>query len=62
MLDEVSVTCPYCGEVFTTVVDCSGGDQDYIEDCYVCCRPILFSVKVDPGGQLAEVITRQDNE
>ncbi|MDZ7803658.1 CPXCG motif-containing cysteine-rich protein [Thiohalophilus sp.] len=62
MLDEVDIACPYCGEVFTTVVDYSAGDQDYIEDCYVCCRPIHFSVMVDINGELTEVITRQDNE
>jgi len=62
MLDEISITCPYCGEVFTTVVDSSTGSQEYIEDCYVCCRPIQFSVMVDLNGQLTEVITRQDNE
>ena len=62
MLDEVDVTCPYCGEVFTAVVDSSAGSQEYIEDCYVCCRPIQFSVMVDMDGQLTEVITRQDNE
>lgn len=62
MLDEVTVSCPYCGEVFTTVVDCSAGDQDYIEDCYVCCRPIRFGVKVNMDGQLTDIITRQENE
>lgn len=62
MIEEISITCPYCGEVFTTVVDYSAGSQTYIEDCYVCCRPIQFSVMVDIHGQLADVITRQDNE
>jgi hypothetical protein len=62
MIEEVDVSCPYCGEVFSTVVDYSAGSQDYIEDCYVCCRPIRFSVMVNHNGELSEIITRQDNE
>ena len=37
------VTCPHCGERIDTFVDEGGGsEQEYIEDCAVCCRPILF--------------------
>ena len=32
--------CPYCGEPLELWLDPSAGDQDYIEDCAVCCRPI----------------------
>ena len=32
--------CPYCGEPLQLLVDPSAGDQSYIEDCAVCCRPI----------------------
>ena len=47
MLEEISVSCPYCGETFETTVDLSAGDQNYIEDSYVCCRPIQFDVRTD---------------
>jgi hypothetical protein len=37
------VWCPHCGELIDTFVDEGGGvEQDYIEDCAVCCRPIRF--------------------
>jgi len=62
MIDEISVSCPYCGEPFTTVVDYSAGSQEYVEDCYVCCRPIQFRVMVDMNGELSDVTTQQDNE
>ncbi|MDZ7661720.1 CPXCG motif-containing cysteine-rich protein [Thiohalophilus sp.] len=62
MIDEIRVSCPYCGETFTTVVDYSAGPQEYVEDCYVCCRPIQFRVMVDMNGELSDVITQQDNE
>jgi uncharacterized Zn finger protein len=56
MLEEISVSCPYCGERFETTVDLSAGDQNYIEDCYVCCRPIQFDIKTD-DNKLMSVIT-----
>jgi hypothetical protein len=31
------VACPYCGERFDAALDCSAGDQEYIEDCRMCC-------------------------
>lgn len=40
-------TCPYCGEMITLLVDQTGQDQQYVEDCSVCCRPILVCVRVD---------------
>jgi hypothetical protein len=37
------LTCPHCGEPLETFVDPGGGsEQDYVEDCAVCCRPIRF--------------------
>ena len=44
MLTERIIQCPYCGERIEIVVDASAGDQDYIEDCQVCCRPISVQV------------------
>ncbi|MBI3555952.1 MAG: CPXCG motif-containing cysteine-rich protein [Deltaproteobacteria bacterium] len=41
---EAEVLCPFCGEPFTIVVDTSVDEQTYIEDCYVCCRPIQFTI------------------
>lgn len=37
---EAEVCCPYCGETSSIAVDPGGGEeQEYIEDCPVCCRP-----------------------
>ncbi|MBI3544220.1 MAG: CPXCG motif-containing cysteine-rich protein [Deltaproteobacteria bacterium] len=46
---EQEVQCPFCGEPFTIVVDTSVDDQSYVEDCYVCCRPINFHVVCEDG-------------
>lgn len=59
MIDAIRVHCPYCGEHFETHADCSAGldvdagagvqgrAQEYIEDCQVCCRPIMFRIYTD---------------
>ncbi|AXK73686.1 CPXCG motif-containing cysteine-rich protein [Lysobacter sp. TY2-98] len=52
MLATLDTTCPYCGEVISLVVDGSAGDQRYIEDCSVCCRPITVIVDVDHEGDI----------
>ena len=44
--------CAYCGEVNSTFVDPSQGtNQQYIEDCQVCCRPNLLNVYYDEWEQ-----------
>lgn len=62
MLENVWLNCPYCGEAFDTSVDCSAGNQRYIEDCPVCCRPIEVGVDVGADGQLAGVRVRRDDD
>lgn len=57
-----NVTCPYCGEAFETAIDASAGSQEYIEDCYVCCRPIVFDLEVDHTGRLVQIATRRDDD
>ena len=52
MLEPLTLDCPYCGETFETTVDLSSGDQCCIEDCPVCCRPILIAFGVGPDGAL----------
>ena len=49
LLIETDVSCPWCGESFTTTVDTSQGDYTTIEDCTVCCRPINLTVSCEPG-------------
>ena len=56
------MTCPYCGETFETGVDTSAGAQEYIEDCQVCCRPIVFQIEVDLDGELCGVQVRRDDD
>jgi len=43
------VTCPHCGESMPVVLDLSGGDQDDIQDCEVCCSPMRITYTVSQG-------------
>lgn len=58
---EKAISCPYCGERFTVLIDASVAHQEYIEDCQVCCRPIDFNVSVDPDGNV-DVFVSSDDE
>ncbi|MCI0505096.1 MAG: CPXCG motif-containing cysteine-rich protein [Gammaproteobacteria bacterium] len=62
MLESCRVSCPYCGESFEATLDLSAGSQHYIEDCYICCRPILFFIEVDHTGELISIHARRDDE
>ena len=43
-VEQVGGRCPYCGEPVQLIVDASAGAQQYIEDCQVCCRPMVVEV------------------
>ena len=47
MLQAHFVQCPYCWEQIEIVVDPSEEEQDYVEDCFVCCHPIHFKITMD---------------
>ena len=62
LTDERLVECPFCGESFAAVIDCSAGSQSYVEDCPACCQPILFHAKVDLEGLLQALELHRENE
>ena len=44
-LFDKTITCPYCWESFSIFIEPSSEvGESYIEDCYVCCRPIEIYV------------------
>ena len=60
-ISETPISCPYCGESISVLVDDSIPEQSYVEDCQVCCRPIVLDVVVDLDGDVA-VSARSENE
>lgn len=61
MLEWVTINCPYCGEPFEIAVDCSAGSQEYVEDCQVCCNPILVQAEIDWEGRLLALDASREN-
>ncbi len=53
--------CPCCGETIDVLVDCSVSEQEYVEDCSVCCRPIVISVFVSDEATF-EISGRAEND
>ncbi|MCB9585441.1 MAG: CPXCG motif-containing cysteine-rich protein [Polyangiaceae bacterium] len=48
MLSEEGARCPYCFELVDTYPDPGGGEhQQYVEDCAVCCRPLVITATYD---------------
>ena len=47
---EASYICDSCGEEIVIPIDASAGaNQEYVEDCPVCCRANVIHVKIDKG-------------
>ena len=61
LLDTHHIQCPYCGESIQLVIDCTIPDQAYIEDCFVCCRPINVSVIINENN-LPHITVKNENE
>ena len=59
-LTEQVVNCPYCGEPITVLVDPEESGHNYIEDCQVCCAPIVFAISSDGAGNLFVEVRRED--
>ncbi len=56
-IESQVVSCPYCGASVEIILDPGGGsDQEYVEDCEVCCRP--WQVHVHYRGSTPHVDLR----
>jgi hypothetical protein len=60
-LQEVPVECPYCGEVIGLLVDDSVPAQTYVEDCEVCCQPMVVRAAVRADGSCRVEVRREDD-
>lgn len=58
-LQEKPISCPWCGERFSVLLDLSVPHQNYVEDCEVCCAPIVFDVTVQDENDVAVTVSRE---
>ncbi len=59
-LIEYPLTCPYCWEGISILVDNSVSSQETVEDCEVCCQPMRLLIEVD-GDQIQVDAKREDD-
>jgi len=63
MYETATIDCPWCGSPTEITLDCSAGSQMFVEDCMVCCAPILASLDCDPvTGAFAGLTAVRENE
>jgi hypothetical protein len=58
---DATVECPYCGEpgqIEEEVDNSEPGDQVFIQDCEVCCRPWTVSIRIDHDGEVTLAVDR----
>lgn len=60
-LKDRTVHCPYCDESIDVLIDNSVPEQDYIEDCQVCCRPINVRVTIAFDGNLSLSVSGEND-
>ncbi|WP_375583121.1 CPXCG motif-containing cysteine-rich protein [Cyclobacterium xiamenense] len=41
--------CPFCFSEISVLLDPSVSEQEYIEDCEVCCNPLQISYGTENG-------------
>jgi hypothetical protein len=49
LLHGCDATCPHCWETINLTLDLSVPEQSYVEDCPVCCKPMLVSYTASDG-------------
>lgn len=60
-LESITQPCPWCSELVTFEIDTTFSEQEYFEDCTVCCSPIQVIIRVPTSGD-PEVEFHRDNE
>ena len=61
-LAEKTISCPYCGESISVLVDHQESGDEYIEDCQICCAPIEFHLQAGYDGELLSLTTLREND
>ncbi|NNC23778.1 CPXCG motif-containing cysteine-rich protein [Salinisphaera sp. USBA-960] len=61
MNEDIDIDCPYCGETNALTVDVLAGEQQFTEDCVVCCQPIAVRASADPENGVTHLVAEPEN-
>ena len=56
-IEYCNCQCPWCGVELELAIDCSAGGQEYVEDCQICCSPMLVRVQIKLDGEPQLLVT-----
>ena len=59
--DTYYLSCPYCLEQLGMLVDLTINSQEYVEDCEVCCQPILLKITIE-DGKISTIEANREND
>jgi len=62
VLQYETITCPYCWEAIEIALDLSVESQQQVEDCSVCCRPIVIRYSAADGELTALDVVAENQE
>jgi hypothetical protein len=60
LTESRDATCPHCWETINLTLDLSIPEQSYIEDCPVCCKPMIVSYSTADGEITALSVEASD--
>lgn len=60
-MNFIEIDCPWCWERIELGIDSSAGDAELVEDCSVCCQPMLLKLRFAPGSDQPDVIVEREN-
>ncbi|NTS78235.1 CPXCG motif-containing cysteine-rich protein [Catenovulum sp. SM1970] len=59
-IKDKTTRCPHCGHHIHLLIDASNGDQDYYEDCPVCCNAIHINFRLDATAEHVDLDVTDD--
>ena len=63
MQDAATYVCDSCGESISLAVDYSAGeDQEFVEDCPVCCRANVIHLTLFEDGEARAWAEKEQDE
>ena len=52
-LREYQITCPYCWENYSLLLESAESAVELIEDCQICCHPIQIRLEMGFDGEMS---------